>query len=206
MIFTVTALRRSSPDRFLLCIDDSESFSTTLNVVADFSLYEGRELSEEELGAVREASQLGRAKEQALKIISRPHSSRELFDKLVEKGESEENAARCVQWLQDIHLLDDSEYAAMLVRHYAAKAYGVQRIRSELYRRKVPKELWEGALEEMPETDDTIDRLLRSRLRSPEPDRAELKKATDALLRRGFSWEEIRAAVNRYNSSIEEDY
>ena len=207
MAFTVTALRQISPDRFELSIDEGESFKTTLNVVADFSLYTGRELTAAELDAVRSASELGRAKDRALRIIgARPHSSQELYDKLVEKGESEENAAACVAWLMDAHLLDDADYAAMVVRHCAAKGYGKKRAQSELYRRKVPRELWDQALEAMPEPDETIDRLLRSRLRSAQPDRAELKKATDALLRRGYGWEEIRAAVSRYNSSIEEEY
>lgn len=207
MAFTVTALRQLSPDRFELTIDGGESFRTTLNVVADFSLYTGRELEESELAAVRSASELSRARDRALRIVgARPHSSRELYDKLVEKGESEENAAACVAWLVDAHLLDDADYAAMVVRHCAAKGYGSRRVQNELYRHKVPRELWEAALETMPEADDTIDRLLRSRLRSAQPDRAELKKATDALLRRGYGWEEIRAAVSRYNSSIEEDY
>jgi len=94
----------------------------------------------------------------------------------------------------------------MTVRHYAAKGYGERRIRDELYRRKIPKEYWDAALEEMPEQDDKIDRLLRSRLRSEDPDRAEIKKATDFLLRRGFGWDEIKSALARYNSYIEEDY
>lgn len=207
MAFTVTALRQLAPERFELTIDGEESFKTTLNTVADFSLYTGRVLTAEELSAVRSASELGRAKDRALRIIgARPHSSRELYDKLVEKGESEANAAACVAWLIDARLLDDADYAAMLVRHYAARGYGKKRVQNELYRRKVPKELWDEALEAMPEADETIDRLLRSRLRSAQPDRAELKKATDALLRRGYGWEEIRAAVSRFNSSIEEDY
>ena len=77
-------------------------------------------------------------------------------------------------------------------------------MRDELFKRKVPRELWDEALEELPEQDDAVDRLLRSRLRGADPeDRTALKKATDALLRRGFSWEEIKTAVERYRV---EDY
>ena len=49
--------------------------------------------------------------------------------------------------------------------------------------------------------------LLCSKLKSTSPDRAELKKATDALLRRGFSWREISAAKERvlgHNDFFEE--
>ena len=71
---------------------------------------------------------------------------------------------------------------------------------------ELPDDRLADALEEMPEQDDKIDRLLRTKLRSNEPDRAEIKKATDFLLRRGFGWDEIKSALARYNSYIEEDY
>ena len=111
---------------------------------------------------------------------------------------------------QMLCLLDDAEYAlvaepaladAEIVNTCgfidAAKGYGPRRIRDELYRRRIPRELWDEALSGLPEQDGTIDKLLRARLRSENPDRAELKRAADALLRRGFSWDEIKEAVER---------
>lgn len=204
---TVTALRQLSAERYELSFSDGTAAKTTLSVIADLSLYTGRELTDAEYESVISASELARAKERAMRIIgARAMSERELYDRLVEKGETEENAAACVQWLISLHLLDDAEYAAMTVRHYAAKGYGKRRIQSELYRRKIPKRHWESALAGLPEQDETIDRLLRSRLRSPEPDRAEIKRASDFLLRRGFSWSEIREALARYEPGIEEEY
>jgi len=107
--------------------------------------------------------------------------------------------------LVELRLINDDEYARMLVRHYAAKGYGQRRIRDELYRHKLSRELWDEALEEMPDTEDTIHRLFASKMRGAEPsDRAAVKKASDALLRRGYSWEEIRSALYRYESEYEE--
>ena len=103
-----------------------------------------------------------------------------------------------------MHLLDDAQYAAMCVRHYAAKGYGAGRIRNELYRRGIPRELWDDALQELPEQDDQIDTLLRRRLRSDTPDRDELRRASDYLYRRGFGRDEIRAAIARYQDNFEE--
>ena len=145
-----------------------------------------------------EDAAFSKTKDRALKLLgARAFGARELYDRLVEKGETEQNAAAAIRWLVELRLLDDAEYAAMLARHYAAKGYGPRRIRDELQRRKIPRELWDEAMEELPEQDDTIDKLLRVRLRSEEPDRAELKRATDALIRRGFGWDEIRQAVER---------
>ena len=145
-----------------------------------------------------EDAALRKTKDRALKLLgARPFGERELYDRLVEKGETEQNAAATVAWLAELRLLDDAEYAAMVVRHCAAKGFGPRRIRDELFRRKVPRELRDEALDGLPEQDDMIDKLLRARLRSAEPDRAELKRAADALIRRGFGWDEIRQAVER---------
>ena len=97
-------------------------------------------------------------------IGARAMSVKELTDRLKEKGESPENAEDAAAWLQEMHLLDDAQYAAMCVRHYAAKGYGAGRIRSELYRRGIPRELWDEALQELPEQDAQIDTLLRRRI------------------------------------------
>ena len=197
----VTELRETLPGRFVIGFSDGSELKLTLDTVADLSLYKGRELSEKEFSALRSAAELSKCKERALRIIgARPLSKKELFDKLVEKGETLDNAEECVEWLCRLHYLDDAKYAGMVVRHCVAKGYGTQKIRSELFRHGVPKTLWDEALEEMPETDDKVYELLCRRLRSVEPDRAELKKATDALFRRGFSWDEIKAAVNRYTA------
>ncbi len=200
---TVTEVKQTHGERYVLVLSDGSVVKTTLAVVADHSLYAGRELSESELAEVAGASRLERAKVRAMNIISaRPMSCRELYDRLVEKGETEPDAAACVEYLLNLHFLNDADYAAMVVRHYAAKGYGARRIRDELYRRKLPRELWDEALEQLPEQDEQIDRLLSHRLRGAEPDdRAALKKASDALLRRGFSWDEVKEAVERWRIS-----
>ena len=205
-MITLTDLKQTGPERFLARFDNGEELRTTLAVVTELSLYSGRTLTEDELSAVRDVSARSRCRQRALRIIgARAMSVKELTDRLKEKGESPENAEDAAQWLLDMRLLDDAQYAAMCVRHYAAKGYGAGRIRSELYRRGIPRELWDDALQELPEQDDRIDALLRRKLKSDTPDRAELRKAADYLYRRGFGRDEIHAALARYSELSEED-
>lgn len=200
----IDELKRITPEKYIAILENGEQLETFLTVVADYSLYSGRELTENEYAAVERASTLAGAKARALRIIgSRPMSRRELIDKLVEKGVEWENASVCADWLSSLHLLDDEEYAGMLVRHYVAKGYGKARIRNEFFRRGIPKEFWDHALTQVPEQGDTIDHILFLKLKGGCPDRKELKRAVDSLYRRGFSWEEISAAVLRYNSAQE---
>ena len=205
-MITLTDLKQTGPERFLARFDNGEELRTTLAVVTELSLYSGRTLTEDELSAVRDASARSRCRQRALRIIgARAMSVKELTDRLKEKGESPENAEDAAQWLLDMRLLDDAQYAAMCVRHYAAKGYGPGKIRNELYRRGIARELWDEALEELPEQDDRIDALLRWKLKSDTPDRAELRKAADYLYRRGFGRDEIHAALARYSELSEED-
>lgn len=140
-------------------------------------------------------------KKRALRMLEkRDYSRGEMIDRLMKKGEAPEDAKAVAERLVELRLIDDNNYAAMVARHYAAKGFGAARIRNELYRRFVPRELWDEALSEMPEPDGSLDALLRAKLKTPDPDRAELKKATDALRRRGFSWDEIRETVERFNA------
>lgn len=140
------------------------------------------------------------AKQRALKILERCDVSRKmLLDKLTEKGISNTDAEEVADWLCGLGVVNDERYAGLVVRHYAAKGYGRRRIRDELYRRGINREFWDGALAELPETDDAVDRLLSARLRgavSPEA----LQRAQGYLLRRGYSWDEVCAATERYLS------
>ena len=93
----------------------------------------------------------------------------------------------------------------MVVRHYAAKGYGRQRVEAELRRRELPRELWEEALEELPDSTQQLDELVRRRMGAAPMDREALKKLASALMRRGYSWEEVRAAVARNRIDAPED-
>ncbi len=202
---TLIELKQTGPERFLARFDNGEEIRTTLNVVTDLDLYCGKSCEEPEIGQIRSASSLSLCKQRALRIIgARPMSVKELTDRLREKGEDPDCAEQAAAWLQELHLLNDAEYAGMCVRHYAAKGYGVSRIRSELYRRGVPRELWDDALQELPEQEAQIDRLLQKKLRSAAPDRDALRKASDYLFRRGFTWDEIREAIDRFQAGSED--
>ena len=197
-------IKQTSPERFTLIFDDGRQIKSSLVVITERFLHSGAELSDAEYEELYSASTLSLAKARALRIINtRPMSRREMYDRLVSKGETPDNAELCADWLCAMGLINDRSYAASVVRHYAAKGYGVSRIKQELRRHGIDRALWDEALEELPEQDDYIERFLRSRLTDPE-DRAQVKKVSDALFRRGYSWEQIKHALNNFNS--QEDF
>ena len=139
-------------------------------------------------------------------IAAAGHSRQDLQRKLVQKGEDPQAAQAAVDWLTDLKLLDDRETAAALVRSAVAKGYGKARIRQILQEKAIPRELWEEALELVPAMDEAVDRFLERRFRGEVPDEKEIKRAVDALLRRGHCYGDIRAGLQRYDLSLEADF
>ena len=86
----------------------------------------------------------------------RDSSEAERAAKLVEKGDDPDSARAAAARMAELGFVNDENYAAMVVRHYAAKGCGRARIREELRRRKLPRELWDAALDELPEQSDTV--------------------------------------------------
>ena len=199
----VSSIRQTSPERLSIVLEDGEEIKSTLGVVTELRLFAGRELDEAALEALRLASARALALEKALSAVSqRQMSARELREKLRQKGFDADTADYCVTWLLERRLLDEESYAAAIVRHYAAKGYGSGRVRAELTRRGIPRELLDEALRAMPEAPDKIDRFIAARLRDPE-DRDAVRKLSAALYRRGYSGEEIRSALARFH--VEEE-
>ena len=143
------------------------------------------------------------ARKKALSLLERrDYGSAELAAKLVEKGASPSDAEAAVARMVEYGFVNDENYAAMVARHYAAKGCGPARIREELRRRRLDRELWDAALDAAPENSEAAYRLLAAKMRGG-CDKDAVRKASAALVRRGFSWEDVRAAAERYLSEME---
>ena len=190
---------RSPQGKLRLRFDNDTTMLVFPSVIAELHPYPGIEIPESAMDSLRETCGEASARNRAVRIISAaPVSRRELQNRLVQKGETEEHAQQAVQWLDELHLLDDEQLAEQIVLSGAARGYGAARIRQMLYEKRIPRELWERALEKLPPQENAIDTFLQRRFRGTKPDKKELKRATDALLRRGHSWSDIRSALERY--------
>lgn len=197
---TLREIKQTSPERFTLIFDDGTELKTTLGIITGRFIRSGMDFDEEAYNELVSASGLAMAKTRALRIINaRSMSREELRKRLIEKGETPENAEACADWLCRMGLINDAEYAGSVVRHYAAKGYGSARIKQELRHHGVPREMWDEAMLQMPEQDAYLERFIRARLSEP-GDRAQVKKVSDALFRRGYSWEQIKHALNEFDT------
>jgi len=191
--------------RFLVKLEDGNILRVTEEELRRFSLTAGLDLDGEAMEALEASAKQSAARAAAAGMIgSRPLSKKELTRRLVRKGADAEDAGAAADWLEDIGAVNDREYAALLVRHYAGKGYGRARIREEMRRRCVDRELWDEALEELPDQTETLDRLIQKKCRGDLSDRREVRRVSESLMRRGFSWSEVKEALRRY-TELQED-
>lgn len=192
-----------SPNYLRLIFEDGKRLKAPAFKVVELGLTPGAEVTPEAFLALENVQSLASCKERAVRILTASGlSKKELQKRLVQKGESEEDAEAAVAWLEELHLIDDLETAKQLVRSACLRGYGAARAKSILYEKGIPKELWDEALVELPEMDDAIDTFLRRKLDGRTLDAKQIKKTVDALLRRGHSYHDIQAGLRRYEASL----
>ena len=192
-------------ERVLVYLEEGDPLRITGHELLQFGLYPGMDLSPQLVVQLQAAGQRSESRVKAAQLASgRMLSRKELTDKLSRKGIDPDTAEETADWLESLGAVDDAAYAGVIARHYAASGYGPGRVRQELQKRGISRELWDDALSQLPDSANAIDRFLQKKLSGRTPDRAMLKKLSDALLRRGFSWSDIRPALNRLGEEIDE--
>ena len=198
---------KTSPDRagrYWVTFDDGSKMGLYRQTVEDFALYSGKELDEQETEALRTAAGQMSAKMRAVRIVSAASvSRRDLEARLVRKGEDPKQAKEAVAWMEDLHLVDDRATAEQVVSSCISKGYGLMRAKQALYEKRIPKEYWDEALADYPDQTEKITAFLKSRL-DADSDEKQVRRAVDALIRRGHSYGAIRRALDALSFDTED--
>ena len=198
---------KTAPDRagrYWVTFDDGSKMGLYRQTVEDFALYSGKDLDEQEAEALRTAAGQMSAKMRAVRIVSAASvSRRDLEARLVRKGEDPQQAKEAVAWMEDMHLVDDRATAEQVVSSCISKGYGLMRAKQALYEKRIPKEYWDEALADYPDQTEKITAFLKSRL-DADSDEKQVRRAVDALIRRGHSYGTIRRALNALSFDTED--
>lgn len=188
----------SQPDRagrHLVRFEDGSVMRLYRQTIQDFGLFAGLELPDETFAKLKEAASAMSAKMRAIRIVSASSVSKgDLQQRLIHKGEDPQQAEAAVAWMEEMDLIDDRKTAQQVVQRCISKGYGLARAKQALYEKRIPRQYWQEALEDYPDQIEAIMDFLRTRLSEGFTDK-ELNKATDALLRRGHTYGEIRAGL-----------
>lgn len=189
--------------KYFLYFQDDTVFSVGEQEILDFALTVGRELTMEEAERLESLGNLSLLKNKAYNLLSRkPMSTADLGKKLQDWEASPQEIEEITQRFLELQLLDDEEYSKILARHHHNKGYGRKKIEQELYRHGISRELWEDAIAPLEPKEDVLEKFINQRLKGDNTDPKKLKKVSDALARRGFSWSEIKEALSRYDETI----
>ena len=190
--------------RYWVTFDDGSKMGLYRQTVEDFALYSGKELDEQEAEALRTAAGQMSAKMRAVRIVSASSvSRRDLEARLVRKGEDPQQAKEAVAWMEDLHLVDDRATAEQVVSSCISKGYGLARAKQALYEKRIPKEYWDEALADYPDQTEKITAFLKSRL-DADSDEKQIRRAVDALIRRGHSYVSVRRALDALSFDTED--
>lgn len=197
----------NTPDRagrYTVRFSDGSVMRVYRQTMEDFGLYTGMELSDEQLIALRKASGEMSAKMRAVRIVAAGSvSKRDLERRLIQKGETSTDAKTAVSWLADLDIVDDRKTAEQVVQRCISKGYGLARAKKALYEKQIPAKYWDAVLEDYPDQLDVITAFLAQRVNDTS-DRAEVKKAIDALLRKGHSYGTICQGMRQLMLDTEE--
>ena len=141
-----------------------------------------------------------RAKKKAMALLL--HNDRtewQLRDKLTRSGFSEEAVDEAVEYVRSFHYIDDERYAVRFVEIYH-ETRSIKRLRQDLYKRHVPDEYIETAIENIDNDDSAALTRELERIGQKLADMSydEKQKVAAKLYRKGFRMEDIMDGLRRY--------
>lgn len=174
-------------------------------------LVEGEDVDPESYIDTLAALQATDCYEAALTMLDRAAQARgELRLKLVRKGYVAPAAEAVAARLEENRLVDDARYAQRMAQAQLNKSAGVYAVQRKLRAKRLPEEAIEAAMEDFDEAQqaqaclDAAQKLWRKYAALPA--REARAKLSQALVRRGFAWESIRAAAERIAGDSDDDY
>lgn len=167
-----------------------------------------KDINEEELTELLNAVSFRRAYNKGLDFLSRrPYGTKELIKKLCEKGHEKEFAEKACDRLLELGLLNDEEYARILATDLLErKNYSIKRIKQELSFRGIDRDIIENTVDLL--DNDPVSRiiiLIKKKYINKIGDEKGRKRTVDALLRLGYSYSDIKSALNSI-SDFEDEY
>ena len=164
----------------------------------------GAEISDEELHSLIQQSEKQRANEKALNLITyRDHSKKELREKL-SRTYSAETAEEIAEKMQEAGLVNDEEYARKYADELLRKKHMSMRgIEFKLREKGISSEIIQIIKEEL-EFDPVseIQQVLAKKYPSYLQDEQIKKRAIAALQRLGWSWSDIKNAMQEENNFL----
>lgn len=176
---------------------DRRQFLLPATIFDSFGIREG-EISREDVMTIMDAEERYRALKRAFDIIGYGrNSTKVLEDKLRHRGFKPEICRDIAEYMRDNGYIDEDDDAMREVDVCVRKLWGGRRILMHLHEKGYAKEAIDAAKTYMESIDfvDVCVKCVREKYKTLPKDEGERKKIIAALVRHGFSMNEIKAAA-----------
>ncbi|MBQ4119915.1 MAG: regulatory protein RecX [Clostridia bacterium] len=202
----IVSLKKDKLHLTRLSFDDGSEALIDSDVCNESCLKVGADLSDNSLKELLEESDYRRAKSRAIWYLDRAdHTEKGLYDKLIRGGFKKEAAAKVVARFIEVGLLDDCRFAENYAERLNASNYSKREILQKLTLKGVP---YSVAKEVLADTDgdeqSKIKNLLEKKYQTKLQRQDGAQKVFAALVRKGFSYSEVREALKSYIEEFEE--
>ena len=199
----VTEIKKAKKGLVTVTVD-GKAFELNAETVAAAGIDKNSTLSECEFLALCKQSDCDRAKSRALWHLSRAdHSRRALYDKLC-RTYGDEAASAATARMEELGLIDDYALASRLASGWSAANVSNKEILRKLFAKGIPSEIAKQAVEELsPDSQAQIKQLLETKYRTRLKNEDGVRKVYAALIRKGFSYSDVRTALKEYSEILE---
>jgi regulatory protein len=199
VVITALTPQQRRPQRTSVFINGDFAFGLENTDLAKHKLYEGQVLTKEQYNHILRHVVCARARDTALRFLgSKPRSQWEVAQRITADGYPEAVVRYVLKLMIKYRYIDDAEYA----RSYAASrlrlGFGRFRIKQELKRKGITEALINDTLtdNETGEAEGIREWLRRKRIDAANLDTDKRKRCMDALKRRGYTYYDIKKAMD----------
>lgn len=182
-----------------LLLDDEYQITTDIDFWAEHYFKDGTEITQEEWESLTDSIYYKRAVDKCYDLLSRrDHSVKELKTKLL-RTVDEKNADKAIEKMLELGYLDDEKYARNLVKYLAqTRNMSKNHIKQEMFKRGIPNEIIILVMEdyEFDNVSCVVD-LIMTKYRNKLNNEDGNKKVIASLMRKGFSYSDIKNAFYR---------
>ncbi len=203
---TITKLQKAR-HRLTFVYFNEERFSVDTETLLLSGYREGDTVTPQQWEELLEASQNNRAYEKALYLLEyRAHSRGELYQK-ISREYSKEATLQALARVEALGLINDFDFATRLAEELTTqKGYGKGRVKADLQRRGIDRELVDTVLEALPENqEEACKKFMVKKCKTPPTDQKEQAKLLAAAVRRGFDYATARAVLKEIMAQESED-
>lgn len=201
MIVTAVEQQKRNPEKYNVFVDGEYAFALFMQDILYFKIKENEEISEERYNYIINEVVYIKAQDKALDFLGyKMRTEREMRKKLESLDYSEGVIERVMEFLLKYGYIDDYKYSLSFIRQsQRLRPLGSYGIKMKLKEMGIKDRIIENAIleSEIDEEEDAYTLLKKKMGNNETADMKEKKKYQDFLLRRGYSYDIIKAAFKK---------